>query len=205
VRISALWKKRAKKTSKALLGTGALAVAILAIIGLGKFLFPGDPEEYDLNWIPLVYSDAGDFRSFLDRNDGKMVKIKSAFALHMVLPVNHLVHQVCEMELPDQADKDEGKSFYSIGLPTFAENFDETELDSAIYSEMSGDLEFPAHVLDKIKCMDTLRIELIDPKSFRWSYGGTGTQSLPIGGTFKVTSRAFSGPSIEYTLRQVAE
>lgn len=160
---------------------------------------------YDEDWIPLVYADAGDFRSFLERNDGKTVKINSAIALDLVLPVNHLVHQVCEMDLPDHAESDEGKAFYSIGLPTFSEDFDETKLDSATYSESSEDLEFPAHVLEKIKCMDTLRVELIDPKTLRWSYGGTGTQSLPISGTFKVTARVFSGPSIEYTMRQVAE
>jgi hypothetical protein len=205
IRTSALWKKRARKISKTLIGVGALAGAVLAIAGLWKVFFPGDPEEYDDKWIPLVYSDAGDFRSFLDRNDGKTVTIRSAIALDMVLPVNHLVHQVCEMELPDQTEKEEAKSYYSIGFPEFSEDFDESELDSAIYSESSSDLEFPASVLEKVKCMDTLRIEMINPKGFRWSYGGTGTQSLPISGTFKITSRVYSGPRIEYTLRQVAE
>lgn len=203
--IPAAWKKRAKKASKTLLLVGALAGAILAIKEFGGLFFSMEPEEYDDKWIPLVYAEAGDFRSFLERNDGKTVKINSAIALDMAIPVNHLVHQVCEMDLPDHAESDKEKTFYSIGLPTFSKDFDEAELDSASYSESTQGLAFPPHVLSKIKCLDTLRIELIDPKNFRWSYGGTGSQSLPLSGTFKITSRAFSGPRIEYTLRQIAE
>mgnify|MGYP006140479899 FL=1 len=205
IEISAAWKKKTTKASKALLAVGALAGAILAIKELGEIFFSSEPDAYDEDWIPLVYADAGNFRAFLERNDGKMAKINSAIALDFVLPVNSLVHQACEMDLPEHDENDKAKTFYSIGLPTFSKDFDETELDSATYNESTGDLAFPSHVLEKIKCLDTLRIELIDPKSFRWSYGGTGTQSLPLSGTFKFTSRAFSGPRIEYTLRQVAE
>lgn len=202
---SANWKKNAERVKKILLAAGGIAGAILAIIGLGKLFVSGDPEEYNKDWIPIVYSDAGNFQEFLKKNDGKLVKINSSIALDLAVPVNHLVHQVCKMDLPDQAESAEVKSYYSIGLPTFATNFDESELYSATYSEESDDLQFPSHVLSKVSCMNYLRIELLDPKSLRWSYGGTGTQSLPLSGTFKVTSRAFSGPSIEYTLRQIAE
>lgn len=205
VSFPANWKKKTERAKKTLLAAGGIAGAILAIIGLGKLFFSGDPEEYDKDWIPIVYSDAGDFQSFLKRNDGKTVRINSSIALDLAVPVNHLVHQVCEMDLLDHAESEKDKTYYSIGLPTFAKDFDESELDSATYSEESDGLGFPAHVLSKVNCMNTLRIELIDPKSLRWSYGGTGTQSLPLSGTFKVTSRAFSGPSIEYTLRQIAE
>lgn len=199
------WMEKARKASKALLAAGALASAILAMRELGGVFFSGEPEEYDEDWILLVYADAGHFRSFLEQNDGKMVKINSAITLDQVLPVNYLVHQVCEMDLPEHPESEKAKSFYSIGLPTFSDSFDESELNSATYSASTGGLAFPPHVLDKIKCTDSLRIELLDPKSLRWSYGGTGTQSLPLSGTFKITSRAFSGPSVEHTLRQVTE
>ena len=201
----AAWMIKARKASKALLVAGALAGAILAMRELGGVFFSKEPAEYDEDWIPLVYADAGDFRSFLDRNDGKMVKINSAITLDLVLPVNYLVHQICEMDLPENPESKKAKSFYSIGLPTFSDSFEESELDSATYSASTGGLAFPPNVLDKIKCTDSLRIELLDPKSLRWSYGGTGTQSLPLSGTFKITSRVFSGPSVEYTLRQIAE
>jgi hypothetical protein len=205
IEISAAWKNKTTKASKALLAVGALAGAILAIKELGEIFFSSQPDAYDEDWIPLVYADAGNFRAFLERNDGKRVQINSAIALDLVLPVNSLVHQACEMVLPEQDEREMGKTFYSIGLPTFSKDFDEVELDSATYNKSNGDLVFPSSVLEKIKCLDTVRFELIDPKSFRWSYGGTGTQSLPLSGTFKVTLRAFSGPRTEYTLRQVAE
>lgn len=205
IQISANCKNRTTKAWKTLLALGALASAILAIKELGEFFFSSEPDVYDDDWIPLVYADAGNFRSFLERNNGKMAKINSAIALDLVLPVNSLVHQACEMDLPEHDESDKGKTYYSIGLPMFSKDFDEAELDSATYNKSTGELAFPSGVLEKIECLDTLRVELIDPKSFRWSYGGTGTQSLPLSGTFKVTSRAFSGPRIEYTLRQVAE
>lgn len=205
IEISAAWKKKITKALKALLAVGALASAILAIKEVGEIFLSSEPDAYGEDWIPIVYSDAGNFRAFLERNDGKMAKINSAIALDLVLPVNSLVHQACEMNLPEHEENGKAKTFYSIGLPTFSKDFDEAELDSSTYNESTGDLAFPSHVLEKIKCLDTLRIELIDPKSFRWSYGGTGTQSLPLSGNFKVTSRAFSGPRIEYTLRQITE
>ncbi|UUY10290.1 hypothetical protein LRS11_09800 [Pseudomonas sp. J452] len=196
---------RAKKISKALVAIGALAGAILALKELGSLLLSNEPEIYDEEWIPLVYEDIDKFRDFLDRNNGAKVTINSSIAMDTVLPINYLIHQACDMKTPDHPEGGDGNTFYSFGLPTFSKDFDSADLRSATYSEKSQGLSFPPQILSKVKCLDTLRIELIDPTTFRWSYGGTGTQSLPLSGTFKVTTRAFSGPRIEYTLRQVEE
>ncbi|MBK8285115.1 MAG: hypothetical protein IPK97_09640 [Ahniella sp.] len=108
--VPAIWENRAKKASKALLVAGALAGAVLAIKEFGGLLFSSEPEEYDEQWIPIVYADSGNFRSFLERNNGKMVKINSAIALDLAIPVNHLVHQECEMDLPAHAESGKGKT-----------------------------------------------------------------------------------------------
>ncbi|WP_395504789.1 hypothetical protein [Ectopseudomonas hydrolytica] len=196
---------RAKKLSKALIAIGALAGAILALKEFGSLFLSNEPEIYDEDWIPLVYKDIDEFRDFLDRNNGEKVTIKSSIAMDAALPINYLIHQACEMKTPGHPEDGDGSTFYSFGLPTFSKDFDDADLKSATYSESSQGLSFPPQTLSKVKCLDTLRIELIAPATFRWSYGGTGTQSLPLSGTFKVTTRAFSGPSIEYTLRQIEE
>ncbi|MFB2825326.1 hypothetical protein [Aeromonas veronii] len=196
---------RAQKISKGLIAIGALAGAILALKEFGSLFISNEPEVYDEDWIPLVYEDIDQFRELLDRNNGAKVTINSSIAMDAVLPINYLIHQACDMKIPGHSEGNEGNTFYSFGLPTFSKDFDSADLKSAIYSEKSQGLSFSPQILSKVKCLDTLRIELIDPSTFRWSYGGTGTQSLPLSGTFKVTTRAFSGPSIEYTLRQIEE
>ncbi|MBU0808269.1 MAG: hypothetical protein KKD30_09675 [Gammaproteobacteria bacterium] len=200
-----LWTNRANKLSKVLLTAGAIAGAILALKELGSLIISNEPKVYSEDWIPLVYEEVTDFRSFLDENSGKKIHINSSIALDMILPINYLIHQSCEMKLPGHSESESGGSFYSFGLPVFSKDFDSSDLSSAIYSKAANGLDFSPQILSKVNCLDRLRIELIDPTSFRWSYGGTGTQSLPLSGTFKVTTRAFSGPSIEYTLRQVEE
>lgn len=161
--------------------------------------------HYKKEWIPLVYEDLSDFRSFIEQNKGKKVKVNSALALDKVLPINYLVHQVCEMQGPDHDASANQNTIYSFGMPRFAKGFDAAELDNAKPRKGSEELVFSAETLAQVSCPDTLRIELLDPANFRWSYGGTGTQSLPLSGTFKVTARALSGPSFEYTLRQIEE
>ena len=199
------WKSKAKNISKVILMFGALAAAFLAIKEFGELFLSNKPEGYDDDFIPLVYEDVGDFRSFLQRNNGKRVKINSSIALDIALPINHLVHQTCQMEAPEHFNSTTKSTFYSFGLPEFSKDFESSYLDHAAYIKGSDSFKFSPQILDMVKCNDTLRIELIDPASFRWSYGGTGTQSLPLSGTFKVTLRAYSGPKVEYTLRQVEE
>lgn len=193
----------------------ALMAWTIALAGIAAWTFiasrprelPPDNsiEEYNDDWIPLVYQDVHEFRMFLERNSGKRVKINSAIALDIVLPENQLVHLLCEMDWPERSETAEPKAHYSFEMPEFSDDFDSSELSDLRYNSQLGGLDFPESVLAKVTCRDTLRIELLDPTSLRWSYGGTGTQSLPLSGTFKITRRFFSGPRTEYTLRQIEE
>jgi hypothetical protein len=160
-----LWTNRAKKLSKALLTAGAIAGAILAIKELSSLIISNEPKVYDEDWIPLVYEEVTDFRSFLDDNNGKKILINSSIALDMVLPINYLIHQSCEMNLPGHSENKSGGSFYSFGLPVFSKDFDSSDLNGAIYSKAVNGLDFSPQILSKVNCLDKLRIELIDPTS----------------------------------------
>ncbi len=202
------WSKSTKKIVTLILASGALAGALLSIKQFVVEIIPSTPEEYTEATIPLVYEDIKYFTEFLDRNDGKKVTIKSAIALDAMFPVNELVHEVCAMDSPEETDisnRKKVKSFYSFGIPEFSNDFVAPSIDEVIYDEKTEKHQFPERVYSQINCLNTMRIELIDPSTFRWSYGGTGIRSLPLNGTFRVTRRFYSGPSIEYTLRQLQE
>lgn len=206
-RLSASWSKKRKKVTAAILAAGALAGALLTLKNFAYQFIPTEPDEYNEDWIPLVYEEADEFREFLENNVGKKVKIDSAIALDDAIPINHLLHQICEFNGPDEADSGNAATprSFAFGLPEFEAEFDESDLDAIAYNEEEGDYDIPRQVLSKVKCIDTIRIVPIEPANFRWSYGGTGTRSLPLLGTFRVTRRLYSGPSIEYTLRQLEE
>lgn len=188
-----------------LLLAAGLATAFLLLRGDGERGRSGVAEHYRAQSIALVYADVGDFRAFLERNAGKKVRIDSAIALDHVIPVNVLVHDVCAIEEPDEDAIAAPDGAFTIGLPRFAEGFDEQALNAAVLNACANEPLIPAALRAQVSCEDTLRLELLDPQSLRWRYGGTGTQSLPLHGIFEVTTRQLPGPRIEYTLRQVKQ
>ena len=189
------------------LALGAVAGAFLTLKDFAYQFISTEPEKYEEDGIPLVYEEVSEFRTFLEQNVGKKVIIDSEIALDDAIPVNHLVHQICEFNGPDEAAPDNAPTprSFSFGLPEFRADIDKGDLDAIVYDEKQGGYVIPERVLSQVKCMDSIRIEPIEPANFRWSYGGTGTRSLPLLGTFRVTKRLFSGPSVEYTLRQLEE
>lgn len=52
--------------------------------------------------------------------------------------------------------------------------------------------------------LNSLRIVVNDPDRLRVSHGGTGIIQVLLSGNFEVETRAFSGPSVEITLREVS-
>ena len=203
----ASWSKKRKKLIAFILAAGAIAGAVLTLKDFAYQFVSTEPDEYKEEWIPLVYQEANEFRNFLDKNVGKKVQIDSAIALDDAIPINHLVHQICEFKGPDETASEKAPTprSFSFGLPEFEAGFKESDLDDLAFNEEEGGYDVPERVLSKVKCLDTIRIEPIEPANFRWSYGGTGTRSLPLLGTFRVSRRIFSGPSVEYTLRQIEE
>lgn len=186
---------------------GALSTLVALIVGcieIIKFSNGESPASYKKDWIPIVYTQVSDFKKFLQKNDGKVVNIKSSLALDAVLPVNLLIHEFCEIDLPPN-ERGNTKKVYNFGLATFSPEFKEENLEIPSYNEKTKEYNFPENVKSMISCQDKLRVELINPESFRMSYGGTGSNSIPISGNFRVTLRFFSGPRAEYTLRQISE
>lgn len=191
------------KAVTALLLAAGLATGFFLLRDYGERALSGVAERYQAQWIPLVYADAGEFRAFLDRNAGKRVQIDSAIALDHVVPVNLLVHEVCAFQQPDEDAVASTDGAFTLGLPRFAEGFDEAALNAAVLNARANDPLIPAPLRAQVSCDDTLRLELLDPQSLRWHSGGTGSHSLPLSGIFEVTARLLPGTRTEYTLRQI--
>ena len=186
-----------RKILKVVIAAGGIIGAILGSIQLYDYFNKDRVVEYKKSYIPLVYTDVNEFRAFLEQNINKKVRFETQFSFDDVLAVNSLVHETCNYtplfeairNSPDQISKTD------IGLMEFKKDF------LAIKEENYQSEEIRSYRY--ISCLDTIRIFMKEPERLRFSYGGTGTTSLPFTGLFVIEVRAFSGPRVEYTLREL--
>jgi len=160
--------------------------------------------EYSETNIPLVYSDISKFKNFLKDNIGNVVKINSQISFDTVLPESILAYQACDFDdfirTVEQNPSDVGN--ITLGLPEFSTQIKDANLDYVYDNKLKKEV-FVEDTYGLVKCLDQIRIVVKDPRSLRFSYGGTGTMSLPLWGKFLVERRAYSGPSTEYTIREL--
>ena len=186
-----------QKTLKLFLALGWLVGVILCSIQLYEYISKDNPVDYSEPYIPLVYIEVNEFREFLSKNAGRKVEFNTQISFDEVIPVNALVHDACDYDdFFDAVNNDPEKvSSIGIGMMKFRRPFfsikEEDYLDDRI-----RDYEY-------VSCLDTIRISLKDPARLRFSYGGTGTISLPLTGLFTIEARYFSGPRVEFTLREL--
>ncbi|MDQ3287407.1 MAG: hypothetical protein M3Q42_03955 [Pseudomonadota bacterium] len=150
--------------------------------------------------VPLVYYGANDFRAFLDRRVGEVVRLNSELVMDVMpgLPENTLLNHICNH--PADIDEQLPPDVFVSGFPEFDDGY--VEPADYVHSEEDDTYVFPASAADHVRCFDTLRIDFNDPGQLRFSHGGTGLVRLPLIGDFVVERRDFSGPRLEYTLRQ---
>ncbi|HDY7896793.1 TPA: hypothetical protein RQK51_004405 [Vibrio vulnificus] len=155
---------------------------------------------YEKDWIPITYGSLDEFRAFLEQGTGKVVSIHSSFSLNAVHPESFLLHDVCKFDdfIDTVVHSPDKISDVSLGLPYFVNSISDEQLQR--YSDTG---EYTSEMYRAVNCMDQIRLVVKDPRSLRFSYGGTGTISLPIFGDFLIEKRALSGPRIEYTLREM--
>ncbi len=155
---------------------------------------------YEEDWIAISYGDLNEFRSFLDKNVGKIVSIHSSFSFDAVLAENHLAHEVCDFDefIASVVNNPEKVSDIPFGMPRFLNS-----ISSEQWQRYYDKGENTNEIYGSVDCTDQIRLVVKDPRSLRFSYGGTGTISLPIWGDFLIEHRALSGPRIEYTLREM--
>lgn len=186
-----------QKTLKIFLAFGGLVGAVLGSIQLYEYISKDKPIDYSKPYIPFVYVEVNEFREFLSKNAGRKVEFNTQISFDAVLPESHLVHDVCSYDdFFDAVNNEPNKiSSIGIGIMDFRKPFfsikEEDYLDDRVKS------------YEYISCLDTIRISMKDPGRLRFSYGGTGTISLPFTGLFTIEARAFSGPRVEYTLREL--
>lgn len=186
-----------QKTLKVFLAFGGLVGAVLGSIQLYEYITKDKPIDYSKPYIPLVYVEVNEFREFLSKNVGRKVEFNTQISFDAVFPESHLVHDVCSYDdFFDAVNNEPNKiSSIGIGIMDFRKPFfslkEEDYLDEQVKS------------YEYISCLDTIRISMKDPERLRFSYGGTGTMSLPFTGLFTIEARAFSGPRVEYTLREL--
>ena len=193
-----------KKAVAFLLALSALAGGLLAVILLTEAFRKESIAEYNEPYIPLVYMDVVKFREFLDENVGKKVRFNTQISFDAVLAVNLLAHEVCNYdEFFDAVRNDPARiEKTNIGLIKFKEGFVDPQA-TYFYNNKEKRYEFSENSIDRVSCYDSMRIKMRDPSRLRPSYGGTGTISLPLEGLFVIEVRYFSGPSAEYTLREI--
>jgi len=193
-----------KKTFSIALSMGALAGGILAVIQLSDFLQKEKIAEYNDPYIPLVYKEVDDFRKFLNDNSGKKVKFNTQISFDNALAVNFIAHKVCNYSSFLEAVRSDSSNVEKtdLGIMKFKHGFKDPQ-DSFFYDSEKGSYDFGVNSIDHVSCYDKIRIKMKDPSRLRLSHGGTGIVSLPFEGTFVVEARYFSGPSIEYTLREL--
>lgn len=155
---------------------------------------------YEEDWIAISFGDINEFRSFLDRNVGKIVSIHSSFSFDAVLAESHLAHEVCDFDdFIDAVVNNPNKvSDIPFGMPRFLNS-----ISSEQWQTYYDTGEYTNEMYRSVNCMDQIRLVVKDPRSLRFSYGGTGTISLPIWGDFLIEQRLLSGPRVEYTLREM--
>lgn len=193
-----------KKGLSLLLVFGALAGGVIAVIQLVDYFRKEEVINYNEPHIPLVYPEVEEFRRFLDENIGKKVKFESEISFDSALAVNILAHEVCNYgSFIDAVIHNPEKIESSpIGIIKFKEGFDTQNLDFD-YNYKEERYELGENITSNVSCYDSIRIDMKDPSRLRFSYGGTGTMSLPFSGVFVIEKRHFSGPSTEYTLREI--
>jgi len=160
--------------------------------------------EYTEKSIPLVYTDISKFKKFLRDNVGNVVKINSQISFDIVLPESKLAHEACNFDdfIGAVLDNSADVANKTLGLPSFSKNIKSANLNYIYDNELKKEV-WVEDTSGLVTCSDQLRILVKDPRSLRLSYGGTGTISLPLWGVFLVELRAYSGPSAEYTLREL--
>jgi len=186
-----------RQAIKIVIAIGGIIAAILGSIQLYDYCKKDRVVEYKKSYIPLVYTEVNEFRDFLEQNVNKKVRFETQLSFDDVLPENLLVHETCNYtplfevirNAPDQISKTD------IGLMEFKKDFF-TIKEKNYQSEKIKNYRY-------ISCLDTIRIFMKEPERLRFSYGGTGTISLPFTGLFVIEARAFSGPRVEYTLREL--
>ena len=168
LRLPASWSERKKKLTASILALAAIASAFLTMKDFVYQFISSEPDEYVEDWIPLVYEEAVDFRTFLEKNVGKKVVINSAIALDDAIPVNHLIHQICEFNGPNEATQDNKSPprSFSFGLPRFSADFDEETLNKNVYDEKKESFPISENVFAQVNCLDRIRIEPIEPEIF---------------------------------------
>ena len=196
--------KLSKQIVSVILALGALASAILAVIQLSEYFNKDALVEYDSPFIPLVYEEVVDFRKFLDENAGKRVKFETEISFDSVLAVSLMAHEVCNYDdfLESVHNNPSNIENTTLGILNFEDGFIDPQ-EIYFYDSKKERYDFGENSLSKLSCYDTLRIKMKDPSRLRLSYGGTGTMSLPLYGEFMIEVRYFSGPSTEYTLREL--
>ena len=125
------------------------------------------------------------------------MEFNTQISFDAVLPESTLVHDACDYEdFFDAVNNDPKKiSSIGIGMMEFREPFFSIK-EEDYFNDRVKSYEY-------ISCLDTIRISMKDPERLRFSYGGTGTISLPFTGVFTIETRYFSGPRVEYTLREM--
>ncbi len=177
-----------------LLALSSLAGGTIAVIQLTEWLKTESMAEYNSPYIPLVYADVVEFRNFLVENTGRKVRFNTSISFDAVLPISLLAHEACNYDEFFESVKNDPAAIEKTDIGII-------EFKDIIFERQNANYEEPN--IDQVSCYDSMRIKMKDPSRLRFSYGGTGVISLPLEGLFIIEARYFSGPSIEYTLREI--
>lgn len=193
-----------KKGFSILLALGALAGGVLAVIQLADFVRKEKIVIYDEHDIPLVSRGAEEFRRFLNENEGNKVKFDTNISFLAMSALNKLIHERCNYDpfMDAVRYKPEMVKSSRIGLVKFKKGFVDPQ-KHFFYNDEEKRYDFGLSSVRNISCYDSIRIVMKEPSRLRFSHGGPGITYLPFSGTFIVEVRYFSGPSIEYTLREI--
>ncbi len=120
----------------------------------------------------------GEFKIFLSARTGKRVSFETYLDFSVGSDERHrmLTEGHFDLILPDDASELNG---VAIPLPSIRSD-------------------------GRITYLDTLTVEMQESRRLKWSAGGTGIRQILFRGTFEIETRAYSGPRVDYTLREVA-
>lgn len=193
-----------KQIISVVLAFGAFSGAVMAVVQLVEYIGKDDVVEYDHPSIPLVYTEVAEFREFLEENSGKRVKFDTQISFDSVLAVSLMAHEICNYDEFLGAVRDDPSNVENtaLGILKFKDGFIDPQR-FYFYDSESNRYDFGENSISMVSCYDKIRIKMKDPSRLRLSYGGTETMSLPLYGEFLIEVRHFSGPSTEYTLREL--
>ncbi len=117
------------------------------------------------------------FRAFLDKNVGKTIEFDTYLDFSIW---NEASHQIAI-----------DASAANGPLPPEAANISGARMPLA-----------NARADGTVGYLDALVIEMIDPRRLKYDAGGTGIHRILFRGKFEIERRAYSGPSVECTLRE---